>query len=419
MSEAELLDHQEGKPHRLSAALDARQESLLLIVLAAIQVTNILDFVIIMPLGPQFMRVFGVGPQEFGLIVSSYTFSAGFSGIIGSFYIDRFDRKTALLTLYAGFMMGTGMCALAPSYGFLVGARILAGAFGGVLASLILSIIGDVIPYGRRGAAMGIIMSSFSIASVAGVPLGLYIATQLGWHWTFTMLAVSSGIILAVASRIVPSIRGHIHDSVHRHPMDTLKLILINTNHLKAFAFMMMLMLAGFTIFPYVSPYMVYNVGLKESELTYIYLLGGFFTMFTSRLIGKLADKYGKQRVFRTVTLLSIIPVAVVTNLPRISVPLALVATTVFFILTAGRSVPALAMITAVVDPANRGSFMSFTSSIQQWSAGLGSFLAGLAMTTASDGSLENYGFVGVFASLAALVCVVLSRKLMKPGHRA
>src|SRR5437773_4450007 len=119
-------------------------ERLLLFVLAAIQFTTIVDFLIIMPLGPQYMRVFAIAPGQFGLIVSSYAISAGISGIAAGFFLDRFDRKRALLSLYTGFTVGTLFCALAQTYHLLVAARALAGAFGGVTGALILAIVGDV-----------------------------------------------------------------------------------------------------------------------------------------------------------------------------------------------------------------------------------------------------------------------------------
>ena len=386
-------------------------------LLAAIQFTNVLDFVIIMPLGPQFMRVFSVGPQEFGMIVSSYTFSAGCSGIIGAFFIDRFDRRTALLTLYAGFTVGTGLCALAPTYLFLICARLLAGSFGGVLSSLVFATIGDVVPYERRGSALGIIMSSFSVATVVGVPIGLYIAAHLGWHSTFLSLAGLSALILFVGSRTIPSITTHVSIGPHRTPRETIKLMLTNSSHLRAFAFMIVLMFAGFSVIPFISPYMVYNTGLKENELTYVYALGGLFTMFTSRYVGKLADRYGKQRLFTIVATLSTVPIIIVTNLSTAALWFILVWSTLFFILVSGRNVPALAMITESVHSANRGSFMSFMSSVQQWSAGLASFLAGLVIATTSTGALLHYEWVGGFAVVATLVCLFLVRRLVVVPH--
>src|SRR6185503_13246236 len=139
-------------------------ERLLLLVLAAIQFTVVVDFLIILPLGLQYMRVFEIGPAQFGLIVSTYAISAGISGVTTGLLLDRFDRKRALLWLYAGFSVGTLFCALAPTWHSLVAARAVAGAFGGVAGAVILAIVGDVIPESRRGAAMGLVMSSFSVA---------------------------------------------------------------------------------------------------------------------------------------------------------------------------------------------------------------------------------------------------------------
>src|SRR5215467_5999101 len=182
------MSHNENR----SDTVQPLNERLLLLVLASIQFSAIVDFLIIMPLGPQYMRVFGISPAQFGIIVSAYAVSAGISGIAAGFFLDRFDRKRALLALYSGFTLGTLSCALAPTYHLLVGARVVAGAFGGVAGALILAIIGDVVPESRRGAAMGLVMSSFSVASICGVPLGLFLATQLNWHVPFYGLALLS-----------------------------------------------------------------------------------------------------------------------------------------------------------------------------------------------------------------------------------
>ena len=403
--------------HPSANVLNRKQERTLLWVLAAVQFTNILDFVIIMPLGPQFMRVFSVGPQEFGLIVSSYTFSAGFSGIIGAFFIDRFDRRAVMLILYTGFTIGTGLCAFAPSYQLLIAARLLAGSFGGILSSVVLSTVSDVVPYERRGNAMGIIISSFSVATVIGVPLGLYIAAHLGWHSTFLSLAGLSAVILFIGYKAIPSIKGHITEGPHRSPKETVKLMLFNANHLRAFVFMIVLMFAGFSVIPFLSPYLVYNSGLKENELTYVYALGGLFTMFTSRYIGKLADRYGKKKLFIIVATVSTVPIVIITNISTAPLWIILGSSTIFFILVSGRNVPALALITESVHPANRGSFMSFMMSVQQWSAGLASFLAGLIIATTTAGALLHYEWVGAFAVAATVVCLFLVRQLHVVQH--
>ena len=387
-------------------------EWILLAVLASIQFTNLMDFVILMPLGPQLMRVFSISPQQFGLVVSAYTFSAGLVGIVGAMFIDRFDRKKALLVLYAGFAFSNLLCALAPSYELLLGGRIIAGAFGGLMGATVFAVVGDVIPEIRRGAAMGVVMTSFSLASVAGVPVGLYLANHFGWHIPFYMLTVTSSLVLIVGYFILPPIRGHLARGIDRSPARSLIRLLTRKSHIDAFLFMCAMMVAGFSVIPFISPYMVSNVGLTEQDLPYIFFFGGGATMFTSRYIGRMADRYGKQRVFGWLAAGSIVPIVVLTNLPPVPLWTALVVTTLFMILTSGRMVPAMALVTSTVEPRERGSFMSINSSIQQLSAGVASFAAGLMLGKSPTGTLTNYGLIGVIAAIASILCILLSKRI-------
>ena len=164
----------------------------LLLTLAAVQFTHVVDFMIMMPLGPQFMRLFAIGPQQFGLMVSAYTFAAAASGFVAAFWIDRFDRRRALLGLYAGFIVATALCGIAPDYPLLLAARIVAGTFGGVLGGLTFAIVADLVPYARRATATAVVAAAFSLAAVAGVPLSLWIAAHFSWRAPFLALAAFS-----------------------------------------------------------------------------------------------------------------------------------------------------------------------------------------------------------------------------------
>src|SRR5262249_42663256 len=159
---------------------------LLLLVLAAVQFVHIVDFMIVMPLGSRFINAgeaaLRLTTQQFGLVVSAYTLSAGAASLFAARFLDRFDRKAALLVLFAGFTLGAVLCAAATSYPLLLAARAVAGAFGGVCAANVLAIVGDACPDVRRGRATGVIMSAFSVASIAGVPAGLYLAELSGWR---------------------------------------------------------------------------------------------------------------------------------------------------------------------------------------------------------------------------------------------
>ena len=389
------------------------KEKLILFVLAAVQFTHIVDFMIMMPLGPQLMRIFKINPQQFSLIVASYTFSAGIFGFLGAFIIDRFDRKTAFTFAYIGFTLGTLACGLAPSYHILMAARILAGAFGGVLGALVLSIISDIVPLERRASAMGIVMTAFSAASVLGVPIGLWLANKFTWNAPFLFLAGITTIITFAIIKIIPSLTEHLQSKATRpKPLEVITNVTSDKNALRALLMMSLLIFGQFSIIPFLSPYMVYNVGFQESQLPFIYFCGGIGTIFTLPLIGKLADKHGRLKIFAYAIFLSAIPVLTITNLGQIPVYAALVITTLFMILVGGRMVPATTMVTSTVNPKNRGSFMSINSSVQQLSSGIASFSAGLIIVKNTNGSLSHYHWIGYFAVAASLLSLFVAQKL-------
>jgi predicted MFS family arabinose efflux permease len=406
-----------------------RRERSLVAVLTAVQCTNVLDFVIMMPLGPQLMRGFGVGPREFALVVSSYTFSAAAAGFASAFLMDRFDRKRALLAAYGGFTVATLACALAPGYLALAGARVLAGLFGGVLGALVFAVVADAVPYARRGAATGVVMSSFSVASVLGIPAGMALANAADWHAPFFALALVSALVWGAALALLPPLRGHLaraavaldgRDERRRQgPVATLRRVFAAGAHRRAFALIAMLMVAGFSVVPFLSPYMVRNVGLTERQLPYIYLAGGLATAVSSTVVGRLADRFGKPRVFTLAAFASAPALVLLTTLPPVSLPVALLVTTLFMVLVNARLVPAFAMITASAEPGERGQFLSVNSAVQQLASGAAAFLGGLVVTEGAGGALRHYELVGAVAVAATLLSVPLARRLRPAAGEA
>lgn len=394
-------------------------ERLLLFTLASIQFTVVVDFLIVLPLGPQYMRVFNITPAQFGLIVSSYALSAGIMGVAASFFLDRLDRRPALLALYLGFGLGTLFCAIAPTYHLLVTARIVAGAFGGVSGALILAIIGDVIPEMRRGAAMGMVMSAFSVASIVGVPLGLLLASHLNWHVPFYGLAGLSAIVWLLTMRAMPALRTHMLHTTGEHPVRRMLTVLTHKDHQMAFVFMAVLTASGFVVFPYLSNYMVANVGLTEKQLPLIYLSGGLCTIFSMNIIGRWADRSGKRRVFIIMSLCAMVPILALTNLPRVPLVLAIGTSTLLMICMSGRMVPAMAMMTGSIEDRYRGGFMSINSSVQQFSCGLAAYASGHIMGQSATGELTRFPVVGLISVTCIVSCVFLSRFLKAPAGAA
>ena len=384
-------------------------ERLLVFVLAAIQFTNIMDFVIMMPLGPQLMRVMLISPQQFGLLVSVYTLTAAVAALAAAFYTDRFDRRKTLLFLYVGFVISTLLCGIAPGYESLLAARAFAGAFGGVAGASVHSIIGDAIPEQRRGAATGMIMSAFALSSIIGVPIGLVLAVHFSWRAPFLFLVVLSTLVLILTWKILPPMRGHIVEGESHRPLAQMKAVLGTGNHLRAFVFMFALMFAGFPVIPFIAPYMVANVGLKETDLPYLYFFGGLATVFTSRYIGKLADRHGKRQMFTLIGLISIAPLLITTNLPPVPVWVAIAASVIFMVFVSGRFVPAMALVISSVEPRFRGGFMSINSAIQQLGMGAASLLAGTIIGHGAGGTLTRYWLAGLIAVGATLLAIALA----------
>lgn len=390
-----------------------KKEHVLLFILAAIQFSHILDFMIIMPLGSQFMRLFDISPQQFSLIVSSYAISAFTMGLLGAGYIDRMDRKTALLFNYTGFAIGTLMCAFATTYSLFLAARALTGAFGGLLGALVFSIVSDVVPFERRARAVGIVMTAFSVSSVAGVPLGVYLAAQYSWRAPFLLIAGMALVLIGVIIFALPPMNRHkTEGAVSPKPIQVLGEIARDSNQLRALLFTVVLMLGHFSIIPFIAPYMQLNIGFSDHQVTYVYLAGGILSVFVLPLTGRLSDHYGSQRVFAFASLLALLSILTITHLPPVSIAAALLATSSFFVAAGGRTVPAMAMVTAVVSPAKRGGFMSVRASANELGLALASFISGLIVTKNPDGSLGHYPVVGYFAIGMSILAIYLSGKL-------
>ena len=388
------------------------REWAILLVLAGVQISHILDFMILMPLGPQFMRMFAIGPTQFGFLVSIYTFSAAAVGFAAAFFIDRFDRKKALLLLFACFAATTLLAASSQSYVTLLAARALAGAFGGVLSAIVFAIVSDLIPESRRGAALGVVMSAFSVAATAGVPISLYLANHFTWRAPYFFLAGLSLTIWIGVLWLLPRMRGHLRAARERHPFEQAVAVFREPNHHKVFLFSATLFFSGFAIIPFISPYMVANVGVAETELPLLYLVGGIFTLIVVRLVGRLTDLHGKHRMFTLIAGLSALAILALTHLPQAPIYVAILASAFLMSMLSGRFVPAMALITSSVAPRLRGSFMSFNSSIQQLAAGTASFGASLVIGRNAAGELTHYGTVGILAVVATLASIYLARRI-------
>lgn len=374
-------------------ALTKGRELTTLLVLCAVQFTHILDFMIMMPLGGQLMRVFDISPAQFTHLVAAYGLAAAVSGFAGGFFLDRFDRKRSLLVLYAGFGVATLACGLAPTHHTLLVARLAAGAFGGLAGSMVTAMVGDVIPPARRGRAMSFVMAAFPVASVLGVPTGLILAGKFGWHAPFFLLASCAAAILLLASFALPPIRTAVKN--HR-PVRQMREILSHGVHRRAFAVGAVLVMSGGLIIPFLAPSFVTNVGLNETtQLPIAYAVGGIATAFSTPLIGWLSDRLDRLRLLAIMSACAVVVVFFITRLGPSTLATASLMMALFMVTMSGRFAPAMTMVTNAVEARYRGGFMSVNAALQQAASGFSSMLAGLFVTRNAAGHLVGMPALG------------------------
>ena len=405
----------------MTSHLTPKRERWLLLTLASIQFTSVLDFMIMMPLGPQLTELFGISAGEFGFLVSAYTFAAGLSGLLAATYIDRFGRKRMMLTLYPLFGVAALACSFAPTYAWLMLARVASGFFGGVLMALSQTIVAEVIPFERRGRAMGVVMTSFSVATVAGVPLSLFLASHFNWHAPFLAIALMVSVCALGAAKTLPSLKGHLaaHPIGDSAPsmLANLRLVLVDPNHLRAYAMSSSMVFAGFVVIPYITLYLQGNAGFKPEQIPYVYLTGGICTLISARFIGHWSDRAGKAYAFRRLALLMPLPLLAMTlsaDLPMVGV---LLVSSILFVVMSGRMIPGMALIGASADPRRRGSFMTLNSAVQSLAMGLAALVGGQILGRDGNGHLTHYWMAALLGGGASLLSFVLASKLRLHGQ--
>jgi len=387
-------------------SLPPHRERALLLTLAGIQFSHVLDFMIMMPLGPVLIDAFGISTHQFGLLVASYSFSAAASGLLAATFADRFERKRMLLTMFGLFGIATLACGLAPGYATLLIARGLAGAFGGIMGAQVQTMIGDTIPFARRARAGSMVSAAFSVSTVAGVPLSLWLANHYQWRAPFVLIAALTLLFIVIGWRVLPDLRHHLSAGKRAHPFSDLIAVMQDANHLRALLFSALIIFSGFTVIPYITLYSVSNVGISLHDIPLVYLLGGSATLITARFIGHIADVHGKMKVYRRVALAATVPLLVVTQVGAAPLWLWLCCTTVFFVLVSGRMIPAMAIITSAAQPRLRGTFMSLHATTQSLAMGLATTLAGWLIHQTPSGQIVGYPTVGYLAVVANLLAI-------------
>jgi DHA1 family inner membrane transport protein len=389
----------------------AGREGAILFTLAALQFIGIVDFMLVMPLGPQLLEDLGIDARGFSWVVSAYTLAAGLAGFLAAPWLDRVPRKSAYLVFSVGLLVGTAACGLARSFPWLLAARCVTGGFGGVHGGLALAIVADVFPPERRGRATGTLMLAFAVASVLGVPIGIAVGARFGWQAPFFVLAALGLPLLGMAAWSLPPLAAHVDDA-RRHPLGRLLDTLAFPAHRRAFALIALLMVGAFAVIPFISTAFVANVGVTTAQLPAVYIAGGFLTLLSTPPVGRLVDRFGALPVFRGIVPLSAAMMVVLTHLPAVGIAGAAPVAAVLMATNASRMVTAMALITSSIEPRRRGGFLSVNSSVQHVASGLGTMCGGLIVEGGAGEPLRHFGTVGILAAVTTVASLWIAARI-------
>jgi predicted MFS family arabinose efflux permease len=381
-------------------------QKFVVIMLAFLQFTIVLDFMILSPLGAMLIPALKITPAQFGLVVSAYAFSAGASGLLTAGFADRFDRKKLLLFFYTGFILGTLFCGLAPNYYALLIARMVTGIFGGVIGSIVFAITTDLFPLSMRGRVMGVVQTSLAASQVLGIPLGLYFANLWGWHAPFIMIVLVGAIAGFIIFLKLNSITEHLKHKTEKSPFRHLVHTVSKPRYLQGFAATALLSTGGFMIMPFSSAFIVHNVGISMEKLPMIYVVTGLCSIIMGPLIGKASDTIGKFPIFLIGTILTLISIFIYTRMGISSIEFVMFINVVLFAGITSRIIASGALTSAIPISSDRGAYMSVSASLQQISGGLAAALAGLIVSEGPGGMIMHFdqlGFVVIASGVVTL----------------
>lgn len=411
------VDRPEPVPPAARAPITGRQlsEGQLLLLLGAVHFVNVVDFVMVLPLGPDFAAALAIPTHQLGLVAGSYTAAAAVAGLFGASFLDRFDRRAALMVTMLGLVLGTAAGGAASGLSSMLLARVLAGAFGGPATSVAMSVLTDAVPPERRGRAMGKVMGAFSIASVVGVPAGLELARIGGWQAPFFVVAALGVLVVLLVAAWMPPMRAHLVARAHHSAAGRLRDFVREPLVLWSLAGTSVAMAGSFSIISNLSAFVQNNLGYPRAQLGLLYMAGGSVSFFSMRIAGRSVDRFGASRVVGvgTALVVGVIGASFLLREPLVPVLVIFVG---FMLGNSTRMVAYSTLTTRVPRASDRARFMSLQSAVQHVSTSVGAGLSTWVLHERADGSLEGMPSLAVFAITLSLalpvVAAVLERRV-------
>lgn len=389
---------------------------MLVFMLGTIQFINILDFMMVTPLGPDYAADLGIPMSNLGWVAGSYGIAAATAGIAGTFFLDRFERRTAIGVALAGLAIGTALGGFAIGLKSLLLSRVLAGLFGGPATALAFSILTDLVPVERRGRALSAMMGAFSIAAVLGVPFGLWLSRHSSWKMPFFVVA-GLGLTLGVACVLqLPRIRHPSGSGNSPAPLASVAQILRRREVKLSLCTIAASMTASFLVIPNMASFFQLNRDVPRADLEYIYAVGGACSFVSLRIVGWLVDRYGSPIVALGGTVMLSLTLISGFILSTYALP-AVMAISLFMVAQSARNVAATTLSSRVPHPTERARYQSMISSVQHIASSVGAFLGSVILQEAGTpariiGMPRLIGIALGFFAMQPILVVLVNRAL-------
>lgn len=386
-------------------------ERMIVLIAGMIQFVNILDFMIVMPLGPDFAQALGMAVSDVGLIGGTYTFAAAVAGLLFAPFLDRYGRRQALLFFLMGLTVSTLAAAFVETKEQMLMARVAAGVFGGPVTALAISLVSDFVPPARRGRAMGKVMGGFALASVFGVPIALELAGRFSWHTPFIVTAALAFMIVVMVYAVLPRQAPLAGAALPlRAQIIAIRGLFTRRRVLLSYAFMGLGMMAAFMIIPNIAAHVQMNLGYPREKLGLLYLAGGAFSFVFMQLAGPWIDKTSAS--FMAGIFIACLSVVIFVGFVIYPTPVpVIVIFTGFMMMMSARGLSTQTLTSKVPMPHERGAYMSVQGAVVHLSGAIGSASSSLVLVE-KDGHLLHMPVLGI-AAIAISACVpFLMRKV-------
>jgi predicted MFS family arabinose efflux permease len=372
---------------------------------------GVADSQIVSPLLPAIREQFQRSSAEMGFLFTAYALSAALSGLVWGPLSDTFGRRRCLIAGLILFSAGSSVSYLSASYNWLLAGRVLTGMGASMISLNTISYAADYFPYTTRGRAMGMIFSSYYAAFILGVPLGSLAGDTLGWNAVF-LISAGLGLFLAasipwflVPQPVAPGSAGFSERFLNRQ-VNTYLGFLRGKATLGAL-FSSLLASAGMMGFlAFVGVWLHDAFAISGKQLGLVFIPPGAVALLVSPVGGALSDKLGKRFQF-VLSNLALAALLLVLPWMRWGVTLFVVLCGIS-LASSFRQAPMEALLTEVVHPGLRGSFVALKNSFSQLGIGMAALLSGALYESG------GYSWVCLFCAALNLLAAVSMLTLVR-----